>query len=320
MSVNIPNINGVKIPGGAQSSTPSFVSSSSGSPALVVESTMDMLMEEIAYRVLIFGIPSTGKTHFCLDMPEPVIILYTEDRFKLILGKFKACNKCSETWSGPSMICPGCKSKNIRPKDIRGIGINTMQSFYDASKIALELLNAEKEKTGKVGTIAIDSYTESWVKAREEHVNDNYGGNKDIKLSMRDDYKDINPRHNNLRYSLMNSGFNICLTATQGDLYGEDHYNPIGVRPEGQKHNPYAVDWYIFMFFAPDGTLKARLEKNGVTKRRTVEYPDFSFKKLQRIEEMFRQEEQMITTEILKKLEEEGGTVVPEPEEENKDE
>ena len=304
----IPGVTTSKINGDSNSavSAPSF---SIGAPisSLIVESTEDMIVQRIVYRILNFGIASTGKTHFGLSMDEPVIVLYTEDRFKIILGKFKACKDCNKTWAGPSMSCPDCKSKNIRPKDIRGININNMQNLYDGVDIGLKILTDEREKSGKVGTLMVDSYTEAWIHARTEHVQKKYGGDTSIKLSPRDDYGEINPRHNDLRDKLMKCGFNIYLTATQENLFGEDQYDPIGVKPGGQKGNPYAIDWYMFSFFA-DGVLKVRLEKNSVSMRKVVEYTNFDFDKLQRVESMFRDEEQMITAEVIEKLNKEYGT------------
>lgn len=205
----------------------------------------EMLSEDIVYRILVFGNPSTGKTHLAESMPAPVYILDSENRAKIIVGKFK--NKDGT-------------QKRIYVKQWR-----TQDELELYVEVAIKALNKHFAETGERGTLVVDSYTKAWEAAHNKYIIDKFGhaGDPSIRLDPMSDYKFINPIHNNLREMILDSGFHVCLTATQGAVFGEDRYNPIGVRPEGQKHNQYAVDFFIFNYLEGNA-IYSSIQKNSL--------------------------------------------------------
>ena len=320
MKLKIPGMDPATNPGGGGTPTPPTPSTAPIiNTTMMVETAEDMLEKEELYRILHFGLPGTGKTHFGLTLPEPVCVIDTEGRAHLIVGKFKVCKECEHEWYSPTLQCPKCKSTNIRPKDIRRIQVRTMEQLYQAVDIMLTILNDVKEKTGKTGTLMIDSYTRAWIEAQNEHTKNKYGDGStytDVKLDPMADYKFINPRHNDLRDTILDSGFNVYFTATQGNEFGDDRFNPIGVRPEGQKHNQYAVDYFMFSFIR-GADIITRIEKNSISKATPTEISRMDFNRLLDVAKSFKQQEKMITMDIMNKINEEHNAPenVPEPEE-----
>lgn len=211
--------------------------------------------ESIAFRDLIWGPQNAGKTHFLCTHPEPICIIDTEDRVKLIMPKFRVCKDCDENYvtsephpKKPNTIsgskeCPSCGSKNTRLKDIRKIKVNTSEEAKLAAQTFIDLL----DKSGKIGTIGVDNISKIWDKLQNE-----YAAGKGLEindhLDPRDDYKKINPQHNeNFRDLLLSTKHNVVLIATARPLYDkDDRYKIVGTGSEGQKHNPFAVDWVIY--------------------------------------------------------------------------
>ena len=288
---------------------------------LKIETGKDILSSEKVYKILNYGPPGSGKSHFGMTMPEPIKFVETEQRMQLILGKFKVCNECGKEWYTNTLSCPKCSSKNIRLKDISRVKVNTMDEMYEGVEMMLEELRVEKEATGRVGTLALDSYTEFWNEAKTEYITK---AGKTGKLNPREDFGVINPRHNDLRKKILESGFNVYFTATQDDIFSQDdQFKIIGVKPSGQKYNQHAVDWLIHSFFQGD-IMVSTLEKNGVTKRSPATYKELDFEELIKVKESFERSEHMITAEIYEKLQkeyEEMNAIIPEeevPEDETK--
>ncbi len=244
----------------ASASTPGRVLVSNRS-RLVIETSDDLCLHysDIAFRILIWGHRNTAKTHFLLTCPEPICIIDTEDRFKLITPKFRACNDCGKQWVSsdkhpkrPNKICgikecPYCESKNVRLKDIRRIRAVNSQQARESAKIFIDLLDKHYKETGKVGTIGVDNITKIWDWVQNEYATRKGLGSND-RLSPRDDYKHINPEHNeNFRDIILQCIHNVVFIATAKPIYDkEDQYKITGTGAEGQKHNPFAVDWEIY--------------------------------------------------------------------------
>jgi len=274
---------------------------------VVVESSEDMAVIRRIFRVLNFGKPGTAKTHFGLDMPPPVIAIDTEDRVHIISKKFKHCNDCNYDWFAKTFVCPKCNSKNIRLKDIRRIKAQNVEELEAAIDTAIIILKDVQYRTGEIGTIMVDSWTESWNMIHEEHYDKYYAGltPSEVKLSPRDDYKHINPRHNRLRKKLIMSGFNVYLTATEGDVYGkgDTQFDIISVKPEGQKHNPHAVDWWMHSFHY-DGKIAVMFEKNSIAPKDGAVLYDFDYEAMCDIADKLEVKENMLTMELLKQIKE----------------
>lgn len=229
---------------------------------LVIETADEICVHynEIAFRILIWGQRNTAKTHFLLTCPEPICVIDTEDRAKLIMPKFRTCKDCGKQWvasdkhpkSTTNKICgikecPHCGSTNIRIKDIRKIRVINSQQARDAAKVFIEVLDKHYKETGTVGTIGVDNISKIW-----DWVQNEYGAGKGLnvtdRLSPRDDYKHINPQHNeNFRDIILQCIYNVVLIATAKPIYDkEDQYKITGTGAEGQKHNTFAVDWEIY--------------------------------------------------------------------------
>ncbi len=305
-----PSVN-QQITKGGGVKTPALSPPISQSNAPVIwETTEDMLEAPDLMKVLNFGDEECGKTHFGLTFPTPVMLIETENRAHKIIGKFKMCADCGKEFYTPVLICPKCQSKNITLKDIRRKRVRTIGDMYTAVDSAIQVLKHTQEQTGKIGTIMVDSFTTAWVEAQSEYIKETYAGNKDVKLNPRDDYKFINPRHNDLRTDIINAGFNVYFTATRGDIYDDptDQFKKTDVKAEGQKHNKYAVDWLIYSH-KENGSIKQELRKNSLTLREKVVFlVNGDYDKLQKRAEMFRDEEKMLTLEMLKKVNKEIST------------
>lgn len=216
------------------------------------DTAKDMISEPDVFRLLVFGLPAMGKTHFGCTMPAPVIFLDSEKRVKLIVGKFSDANG---------------KQKNIISKQWR-----TMDELIFYTNAAIRKLQLHQQATGEIGTIVIDSVSKAWEAAQTKYIREVYGNiNLENKtMNPRDDYKHINPIHNNWRDTLMDSGFNILLTATEGDIYSTEkkkQFDIIGVKPEGQKHNMYAVDYHMYLYKNPSGQYLGMIRKNSLMRQ-----------------------------------------------------
>jgi len=299
--------------------SPQITFSGTKMKGLVVEGPEDLASLPRIIRALNFGKPGTAKTHLGLDLPAPVIAIDTENRVHIISKKFKHCKDCDNDWFARTFECPKCGSKNIGLKDIRRIKVsnaNELEAAIDAAKI---ILTDVRNRTGKVGTIMVDSWTESWNMVHEEHYDKYYSGltPSEIKLSPRDDYKHINPRHNKLRAKLLGSGFNVYLTATEGDVYGKDdkQFDIIGVKPEGQKHNPHAVDWWIHSFLY-GGKIAVMFEKNSIAPKDDTILYDFDYAKLCDTADKLEIKEKMLSLDLIQQIEKDLISDAEEPSEE----
>lgn len=230
---------------------------------LIIETAEESCLHysEIPFRILIWGPRNGGKTHFMLTgKDEPICIIDTENRAPLIIPKFRACKDCNKHWVStdkhpkmPSKICgisecPHCGSKNIRLRDIRRIRVVNSEQAREAARMFIDILNKHHEKTGKIGTIGVDNISKIWDWVQNEYAAGK-GLSPEARLSPRDDYKVINPQHNeNFREILLQSIHNIVLIATAKPLYGDkdDQYKITSMGAEGQKHNIFAVDWEIY--------------------------------------------------------------------------
>lgn len=228
---------------------------------LVIETSEDLCSHysDIAFRILIWGQKNTGKTHVLSTCPEPICIIDTEDRAKLIMPKFRTCNDCGKPWvssdkhpKNPNKVCgikecPHCGSTNVRLKDIRRIKVVNSQQARESAKIFIEILDKHYKETGKVGTVGVDNITTIWTWVQNEYAT-RKGKSTEDRLNPRDDYKHINPEHNeNFRDVLLSCIHNVVLIATAKPIYDkEDQYKITGTGAEGQKHNPFAVDWEIY--------------------------------------------------------------------------
>lgn len=229
------------------------------------ESALDMAKKPHPFKILVYGKPSSGKTHFALSAPAPVIVLDSENRAAIISGKF----------SNEKGTQKGIFSKQW----------TTFEELDKATDEAIKVLKNHAKKTGIIGTIAIDSISREWEEITQSYVREKFGDDakvSDVKLDPMHDYKFLNEKHNKWMQKILDSGMNIIFTATAKNDYNEDRYNPSGVKPEGQKHLSHAVDYTIFNY-SKDNTIFSQIQKNSLILRELddVQMMDFEkFKKL----------------------------------------
>lgn len=313
--LQVPEINTGQVPkkepevntGSSQTvvATPKTLFGSGNKVKVVIESPEDLAAVKRIFRVLNFGKPGTAKTHLGLDMPAPVIAIDTEERVQIISKKFKHCKACNNDWFSKTFECPKCGSKDIWLKDIRRIKVRNADELDAAVDNAIIILQDVMLRTGVIGTIMVDSWTESWNMIHDEHYDKYYKGltPSEVQLNPRDDYKHINPRHKKIRDKLLKSGFNIYLTATEGDVYGKGdaQFDIIGVKPEGQKHNPHSVDWWIHSFHY-NGRIGVMFEKNSIAPKDGTILYDFDYAKMCETADKLEKQEMMLTSELLEQI------------------
>jgi hypothetical protein len=229
------------------------------------------------FRILIWGMPNTGKTHFLMTMPEPVCIIDTEGRYGLLVKKFRVCKDCEHEWMTGEVdpktrkpvggsICPACKSKNVRYKNIMGIRCLSSEDARNAANLFIQILKEHFDKTGKVGTIGVDNISKVWDGVQTEYSQEKYGSMPNVTMDPMSDYKFINPKHNEqFRDKILGTMFNVVLIATQRAVYDkEDRYKIVSTASDGQKHNPFAVDWTVQNMEGEQQMTDGRTMGNGI--------------------------------------------------------
>lgn len=202
------------------------------------------------WRVLVYGNPGVGKTHFSLSMPEPVCFLDTEGKGHDLTDKF---DKEIITW---------------QPENY--------DELAQALAEALDLLNVYQKEEGQRGTIVVDSMALVWEWAQQKHLEKAYPGkdpgevNFESALQGGEDWQVIKRYHNEeFRERMVNSDFHLCWTATSSEDYGAvlsgESENPPR-KPNGEKNNVYKATEMIHFFEGRDGRPRANLKKSGLTR------------------------------------------------------
>ena len=202
------------------------------------------------YRVLPWGRPETGKTHFSMSMPEPILYIDTENKASDIADKF-----------------PNKTIKFITPR-------NYTEAVQAVEK-ALDYLRKWLDKRGVRGTIVVDSMTDMWSWSQEEYVNRYYPTSDnpdevDFNSAMEggsDDWKVIKRLHNDkFRKKLVDSPFHICLPCRAKEDYSQvfEGKSQAPDMPSGEKENVYVVNHIIHLQNPDGGNRVGHLEKSGL--------------------------------------------------------
>jgi len=254
------------------------------------DSSIDMIQNPNAMRILIYGHRSSGKTHFACSAPSPVIVLDSEGRVGIIVGKFSEIDG---------------RQKRIFAKQWRNF-----EQLNNSTDLALKTLMNHKKKTGEIGTIVIDSVSRVWDEIHNDYIKKKYGENairSEVKLDPMNDYKELNETHNKWLQKLLDSGINIILTATAKGDYSEDRFNPSGVKPEGQKHLPHAVD-YLIHNYQKDDSIYSQIQKNSQILAELDEIKLMDYQKFEKIVEKLKKRANIRTFEDIEK--EKNGTIL----------
>lgn len=223
--------------------------------------------KEHQWRILIWGPPGVGKTHFSYTMPEPVCIIDTEGNAHDIAHKF---DKEFYLWQ-----------------------VSNYDESMDALTEALDVLHAYRKEADVTGSIVVDSMSDLWTQSQQKYVKEYYGPNKDVsdvEFSSgfgggQSDWKKIKEYHNvKFRQPMLDSPFHLCWTA----MSEEDYEAAIeeGTRrdkPAGEKENIYKVDHIVHIGEDDAGIRRADVEKSGLIKHRFAGLEDPTFEKLEGI-------------------------------------
>lgn len=231
--------------------------------------------EPYLWRILAWGPPGYGKTHYGFTMPAPVCVIDTEGKAHNLASKFS--DKVTYIW---------------QPEDY--------DEARDALFEAIEVLEKYLEK-GHRGTLVVDSMSEMWEWSKQKYVSKVYDGKSldEVNLSSNmgrsgeSDWKVIKRYHNKrFREVMLDTPFHIYWTAMQTDDYeriieGEDG-NP--KKPVGERDNDYKVEQVMRLIEGPKGKPVGQLQKSGsFTKHRYTGLTYPTFQKHQQVCEEIRE-------------------------------
>lgn len=222
---------------------------------------------EKIWRVMVWGPPGVGKTHFAYTMPGPVCIIDTEGKADDIAHKF---DKPFFVW---------------KPQDYN----EAVEALHES----LDVLRKYQKEADKTGTIVVDSMSIMWNWSQEHYSQKYYDQSADEARDKFDsafgggqsDWQEIKRLHNKeFRRKMIESPFHVCWTAMSKKDYGamlRENLDEAPDMPEGEKNNIYKVDHIVHIRQDETGVPVAEMEKSGLVKHRFegLEYP--SFDKLQ---------------------------------------
>lgn len=214
---------------------------------------------EHLWRVMVWGPPGVGKTHFAYTMPGPVCIIDTEGKADDIAHKF---DKDFFVW---------------KP-----------QGYDEARESlaeALDVLEEYQSRVGETGTLVVDSMSIMWNWSQEKYSQEYYGQSADDTEfdsgfgGGQSDWQKIKRYHNEkFRRPMIESDFHLCWTAMSKKDYGamlRESLDDTPDKPDGEKNNIYKVDHIVHIRQNDTGVPVAELEKSGLIKYRFegLEYP-----------------------------------------------
>jgi hypothetical protein len=223
--------------------------------------------KEHIWRVLGYGNPGTGKTHFGFTMPEPVFCIDTENKAHSITDKFD--------------------------KEIYLFEVDNYDEAINALSQSLDALEKYQTEEGVRGTLMVDSMSNMWDWAQQKYMEMAYPGRDpnevDFKSALQSgdsDWQSIKRLHNErFRDKMATSDFHLYWTSTSREDYGAilSGSDDPPAKPTGEKNNVYKATEVLHFFEGEDGRPAANLKKNARTKWRFggLYYPTF-----QKVEEI----------------------------------
>ena len=216
--------------------------------------------KEHIWRVLAYGNPGTGKTHYGFTMPEPVFCIDTENKAHSITDKFD-------------------KEIYLFEVDNYDEAVNTLNQSLDA-------LQKFWEEENTRGTIMVDSMANLWDWAQQKYMEMAYPGRDANEVDFQSalqggndsDWQSIKRLHNErFREKMVTSPYNLYWTSTSREDYGailQGSDDP-PAKPTGEKNNVYKATEVLHFYEGEDGKPTANLKKNAQTKWRFggLQYP-----------------------------------------------
>lgn len=223
--------------------------------------------KEHIWRVLGYGNPGTGKTHFGFTMPGPIFCIDTENKAHSITDKFD--------------------------KEIYLFEVNNYDEAMNALSQSLDALEKYQQEEDVRGTLMVDSMSNMWDWAQQKYMEMAYPGREpnevDFKSALQSgdsDWQSIKRLHNErFRDKMATSDFHLYWTSTSREDYGAilSGSDDPPAKPTGEKNNVYKATEVLHFFEGEDGRPAANLKKNARTKWRFggLYYPTF-----QKVEEI----------------------------------
>ena len=204
---------------------------------------------ENRWSMLVWSEPGKGKTHFGYSTKEPVCIIDTEGKGHHLSDKFT-------------------------DKTVKIFQPSNYDEALDALNSALNLLDKVYERTGRIGTVVVDSMSIMWEWSQQKYVEKFYRG-KDVDevefssamgTSGQSDWKQIKRYHNvKFRQSIIDSPFHFVWTAMSSDDYEaaiENDINFTPKKPSGEKENEYKASEVLRLRENEEGVTVGELEKS----------------------------------------------------------
>jgi len=217
--------------------------------------------KEHIWRVLGYGNPGTGKTHFGFTMPGPIFCIDTENKAHSITDKFD--------------------------KEIYLFEVDNYDEAINALSQSLDALEKYQTEEGVRGTLMVDSMSNMWDWAQQKYMEMAYPGREpnevDFKSALQSgdsDWQSIKRLHNErFRDKMATSDFHLYWTSTSREDYGAilSGSDDPPAKPTGEKNNVYKSTEVLHFFEGEDGRPAANLKKNARTKWRFggLYYPTF---------------------------------------------
>lgn len=220
---------------------------------------------EYTWRLLVWGEPGLGKTHFAYTAPKPLAYIDTEGKAEAIADKFDFGENEFMLWQPD--------------------GYGEAKTALDQ---ALSFLDWWKDEEGRLGTIVVDSMSVLWPWAQQKYVDDYYSSDQsaeEVNFSSgfgggKSDWKVIKRYHNKeFRQVMLETDYHVVWTAMSEEDYSakmEKDLDHTPDKPAGEKENRYKCT-DILKLEERDGRTAGFLQKSGRTKfrYRGLGYPTF---------------------------------------------
>ena len=161
----------------------------------------------------IYGREKTGKSHFGLSAPDPILYIDTEGGTKAIEGKFA--------------------DKDIRIAEISEAGSDFKEDKIKTWERFDQIVRQAVEHEDEIETVVVDSGSDIWESVRAWCKDKLWNKAPEEKLDQQWDWGEINSRYTNALRKLVQADFNLIFTAR-----GKPEYESAG-NPTGN----YDPDW-----------------------------------------------------------------------------
>jgi len=202
--------------------------------------TPERIIQKTGLKVLVWGEPEVGKTHFALTFPEPIYVIDTEFGVAPLLAK------------------EPFKSKEVYVYEAARLSEETAEIDPAASLDAVEkALTVLLRKQLTKGTVVIDSVTDiwQWHQAWLEQLSD--VRRTQTGQILRFEWGRANMRYRKLILRLMARPVHVVLTAQSQEVYDAQGH-PTGVyRPRAQRQTAHMVDIVLHLEKVYDPTSRA---------------------------------------------------------------